>query len=292
MYLIFFFTFIFGTIIGSFLNVVVLRYGTRTQSRHLSAVAGRSFCFSCGKTLSWFELIPVLSFFVQKGRCRGCKSGISWQYPLVECITGAVFVAVVWKNLQSTTSNLQLFSSFWLLVVGCQLSVFALLIAIAVYDIRHKIIPNALVYGSGLLSLFFLLSTFHFSLSTFNSLSFWSGPLLALPFVGIWFFSRGRAMGLGDAKLILFFPWLLGLAGGLSAVLLGFWIGASVSVAGILLKGVVSSSGQLCSGLKAKLKNLTMKTELPLAPFLILGLFIVYLWGIDVTGLSLLLQGN
>lgn len=282
MYLLF--VFIFGTLIGSFLNVVVLRYGTTTKNRQ------RSFCFSCGKTLSWFELVPVLSFFVQKGRCRGCKSGISWQYPLVECITGAVFVAVVWKNLQPAISIPQFLSPLWLLVVGCQLSVFALLIAIAVYDIRHKIIPNALVYSAGLVSLLLLFATSYKLQAPNLPLDFWSGPLLAFPFAGIWFFSRGRAMGLGDAKLILFFPWLLGLAGGLSAVLLGFWMGASVSVAGILLKGVVSSSGRLCPGLKAKLKNLTMKTELPLAPFLILGLFIVYLWGIDVTGLSLLLS--
>ena len=173
-------------------------------------------------------------------------------------------------------------------MVGCQLSVFSLLIAITVYDLRHKIIPNGLVYSAALLSLLHLFLTSNFKLSTFN---FFIGPLLALPFAAIWFFSRGRAMGLGDAKLILFFPWLLGLAGGLSAVLLGFWIGASLSIAGILLKAVVSSAPRrVFPELKGKLKDLTMKTELPLAPFLILGLFIVYLFGIDVTGIGMLLE--
>src|SRR3989344_7889253 len=127
--------FIFGTIIGSFLNVVVLRYGTKS-------ISGRSFCFSCGKTLRWFELIPLFSFLAQGGRCRNCKAHISLQYPLVEFVTGLVFVAVAWKNLQPTTYNLQLYSPLSWSVVGCQLLVFSLLIALSVYDLKHKIIPD------------------------------------------------------------------------------------------------------------------------------------------------------
>ena len=289
--------FLFGLIIGSFLNVVVLRFGTKTISRK------RSFCFTCGKTLHWFELVPVLSFFAQKGRCRGCKGVISWQYPTVELLTGAIFAAVVYKNLQPITYNLQPLLSFsWWLVVGCQLLVWSLLIAILVYDLRHKIIPNKLVYGATITSLFLLFLTFNFKLSTLNSLDFLGGPLLALPFAAIWFFSRGRAMGLGDAKLILLFSWFLGFVGGLSAVLLGFWIGATVALLGIAFKLVSSISFPshssrakrthfLFPGLKASLKKLTMRTELPFAPFLILGLLIVYLWGVDVTGLGVLL-GN
>lgn len=285
--------FILGTIIGSFLNVVVLRYGTKKLS-------GRSMCFSCGKALSWFELVPVLSFFAQSGRCRGCKAGISWQYPVVELLTGLVFMLVFWKE-----SSLLFSSSFSLLTTNyllLTLSIWSLLIAIAVYDIRHKIIPNALVYSAALLSLVFLLVTSTFELKASSFLrDLVAGPLLALPFALVWFFSKGRAMGLGDAKLMLFFPWLVGLSGGVSAVLLGFWAGASIAIVGIILKAVASipdPSAQtkrrrfLLPDLKAGLKDLTMKTELPLAPFLILGLFIVYLFGIDVTGLSLLLQSG
>ncbi|NDE68410.1 prepilin peptidase, partial [bacterium] len=81
-WLIIFFTFVFGTIIGSFLNVVSLRYNTGM------GVNGRSRCFSCGKTLRWMELVPILSFVWQMGKCRKCETRISWQYPLIEAVAG------------------------------------------------------------------------------------------------------------------------------------------------------------------------------------------------------------
>src|SRR3989344_4445016 len=88
------FVFSFGTIIGSFLNVLVLRLGTGEAIGR-----GRSRCFSCGKTLTWRELIPLVSFITQKGKCRSCGSRISWQYPIVEFITGLVFLLVALKLL-------------------------------------------------------------------------------------------------------------------------------------------------------------------------------------------------
>src|ERR1035437_11136792 len=84
-------SFVFGTIIGSFLNVVSLRYNTGM------GVNGRSKCFTCGKTLTWKELIALFSFAVQKGACKKCKSKISWQYPLVEFLAGVFFVLIFLK---------------------------------------------------------------------------------------------------------------------------------------------------------------------------------------------------
>ena len=279
--------FLLGTSIGSFLNVVVLRYGTKKLS-------GRSMCFSCGKILHWFELLPVLSFFVQRGRCRGCKAGISFQYPLVELLTGFVFALVAWRNLQPTTDNLQLESPLLWFVVCGELLMFSLLIALSVYDLRHKIIPDALVFSAGIVSfLLFLYSYFIRQPADHSSylLDFWSGFFFAIPFALIWFLSKGRAMGLGDAKLVVLFPWFLGVAGGLSALVIGFWIGAAVALGGLFLKKMVAlfPRGSL-AGLRGRLKHLGMKTELPLGPFLVLGLFLVYVFGWDVTGLSLLLQ--
>src|SRR3989344_606823 len=83
------FSFAVGAIIGSFLNVVSLRFNTGV------GIGGRSKCMSCGTGLTWKELIPLVSFAAQKGSCRKCKSKISWQYPLVEFAAGAVFVLIL-----------------------------------------------------------------------------------------------------------------------------------------------------------------------------------------------------
>ena len=276
--------FLLGMIIGGFLNVVVLRYGTKKKN-------GRSMCFSCGKTLRWFELVPMLSFLVQGGRCRGCKSQISWQYISVELLTGLVFALVFWKNSFLLVSG---YSVIQLLVIGCEFLLWSLLIALSVYDIKHKIIPEALVYSACFVSLLVLLlsyrETYNLQLTTYN---FFSGFFFAIPFALLWFFSRGQAMGLGDAKLMLLFPWLLGLAKGLSALIIGFWIGAAVGLSALLLKMfVVHMPRSLYPNLRSKLRRVTMKSELPFGPFLVLGLFLVYLFGWDVTGLSLLLQNS
>ena len=81
----------FGIIIGSFLNVIILRYNTH------KTFGGRSACMSCTKKLHWYELIPIFSFVGLKGRCQTCKTKISWQYPLVELATGVMFVLIFCK---------------------------------------------------------------------------------------------------------------------------------------------------------------------------------------------------
>src|SRR3990167_8361302 len=83
--------FALGLIIGSFLNVVIYRYNTG------KTFGGRSKCLVCHKILSWHELIPLFSFIFLKGHCRGCKTRISFQYPLIEFITGLVFAFIFLK---------------------------------------------------------------------------------------------------------------------------------------------------------------------------------------------------
>src|SRR4051812_24315811 len=83
--------FIFGIIIGSFLNVVILRYNTERN------LGGRSACMSCRNTLAWYELVPLFSYIFQRGRCMNCKTKISAQYPIVEFITGILFMALFLK---------------------------------------------------------------------------------------------------------------------------------------------------------------------------------------------------
>jgi prepilin signal peptidase PulO-like enzyme (type II secretory pathway) len=261
------FVFLIGLCIGSFLNVVIYRYNTGR------GVNGRSGCMHCGKTLAWYELIPVISFLLQGGRCSKCSSKLSWQYPLVELSTAILFVATFYKYLNIVTSP----SIFILLAIS--LVAWCLLVVIVVYDIKHKIIPDGLVYTFAALG---LLRVFIFVPVT-PAVSFYTallaGPILFLPFFLLWFISDGRWIGLGDGKLALGIGWMLGLGLGLSAIVLSFWIGAIVSI-GLML----------FLELKLKGKHLTMKSEIPFAPFLIVGFAIVYFLSIDVLGLETILK--
>lgn len=256
------FMFLLGLVIGSFLNVVIYRFNSG------KTIGGRSICLACSKTLNWYELIPVLSFLFQKGRCRGCASKISHQYPLVELVTGFVFALIASHFLPI----LSVYSSYLFLLLYFSF-VFSLLIVIAVYDIRHKIIPDSLVYFFVVVS--FCSLWFHYTGSELvfvnpSLLSIFAGPILALPFALIWLFSQGKLMGLGDAKLIIGIGFLLGFSQGIAAIIIAFWIGAVASLI-ILLFGRF---------------KITMKTELPFAPFLILGTFLSFIYSIDVFSLS------
>jgi prepilin signal peptidase PulO-like enzyme (type II secretory pathway) len=245
--------FVLGTIIGSFLNVVILRYNTG-----VSVARGRSFCFSCGKKLGFFELVPVISFLLQKGKCRGCKSKISWQYPTVEFLTGVMFVLVFLKS-------------------GIEALVFiivSLLIAITVYDIKHKIIPDGLVFAFAVLSIVHIFT----SNQTHWVWFLLAGPLLALPLFLLWLCSKGAWMGLGDPKLVLGIGFFLGPIYGLSAIVLAFWAGA---IYGLIL--------MLLSKMHKFGLHISPKSELPFAPFLILGFLLVFFFNWDVFGLAFML---
>lgn len=271
------FYFIFGTIVGSFLNVVSLRYNTGR-----SIAVSRSQCFSCGKTLFWYELIPVFSFVAFKGKCHSCGSKISWQYPLVELLTGVLFLGVYLKFASFPTVSMMLSTSYMMLIIS-------LLIVILVYDIRHKIIPNAFVYPLIALSLvsvivpgvsegFLALGFENWKLEIGN---FLAGPILFLPFFFLWFFSRGKWMGLGDGKLVLGFGWLLGLSEGLSALVISFWAG---SIIGLLLIAMRTLQNKQIAQLSLfrNTTGFTMKSEIPFAPFLILGFLLVFFFDISV----------
>lgn len=241
--------FILGTIIGSFLNVVVLRYNTG-----LSFVSGRSQCFSCSKKLSWYENIPLFSFIFLGGRCLGCKSKISYQYPLVEFLTGTLFLGVFYEIGFSVLLPLYLIIA-------------SLLIVMSVYDLKHKIIPNSFVFLFDGLAFILLLSTHSFS-SLFSGSGFYdffAGPILFSFFGTLWLVSRGTWMGFGDAKLALGVGWMLGFSGGIFAIISAFWIGAIWSIIILALQKLNLS----------KLR-LGMKSEIPFAPFIIIALYLQF----------------
>jgi prepilin signal peptidase PulO-like enzyme (type II secretory pathway) len=252
-----------GTIIGSFLNVVIFRFNTG-----MTIVKGRSICMTCNRNLRWYELIPVLSFLIQSGKCRQCASNISHQYPLVELSTGIVFALIAYKFLPI----LYFSNSIYVFFLVLYMFLFSLLMVISVYDLRHKIIPDKLVIVFivvSLLSVFVNLSPFGslFIMPDYTALI--AGPVLALPFALIWLFSKGRLMGLGDGKLVLGIGWMLGLSAGVCMVILSFWIGTIISLTMMFLS-----------------KNkMNMKTEIPFAPYLILSALIVFIFNLDIFSL-------
>lgn len=259
----------FGLIIGSFLNVLIGRWGTQ-------ALSGRSMCPSCGHTIRWYDLVPILSWFLLHGRCRDCKSNISPQYPIVESATALLFLAVA-------TAPISL--SFKILA----LPIVALLLAIAIYDFYTTIIPDLWVVMCGILSLgVALYGAIEAELSLPPIIL--AGPAVALPLFTMWMVSHGRWMGLGDAKLALSLGWLLGLSGGMTALLLAFVLGALVGVPLLFFSSeywqrtpyhFLHRMFNVKSG-----KGYTMKSEIPFGPFLVASCFTLWflqMYGVEFT---------
>ncbi|MEX2145038.1 MAG: prepilin peptidase [Candidatus Spechtbacterales bacterium] len=270
-------SFVFGLLAGSFLNAVIyrlpapkLRQAGLRSSR--SIFVDRSRCPKCGKILSWHELVPVFSFLAQRGRCRGCKRGISLQYPLVEMATGALFsFTAFWVfggqafGTCGTELNCFLVSAFhWFIIAG--------LVVIFVYDLRHYIIPDKVLVPITLAALVWrflapqnleLIRIYPLAVNNLWALgtAVFAGFLTALPFALLHFVSGGRWMGFGDVKLAFFMGVLLGWPGILLAMFLGFNFGAVAGIA-LILAG------------KKKLKN-----QMPFAPFLILGTLTTLFFG-------------
>src|SRR3989344_659545 len=248
----FIFSFILGAMIGSFLNVVALRYNSGMTLK------GRSKCFSCGKNLEWHELIPIFSFFLQGGKCKTCKSAISWQYPIIEIIAGVLFISI-FIFFPPTTLESGFFTVFYLFIT-------CLLLIITIYDIKHKVIPDALVYTFAIVALARLFISPELDFIIPDLWQIMAGPILALPFALMWLMSKGTWMGLGDAKLVLGIGWVLGISAGVSAIILAFWIGAIVSVVWMYIV----------------FRKVKARYEIPFGPYLILGMYLVLLFGIKV----------
>jgi len=273
------FIFIFGLLVGSFLNCVIYRL-----EQEKSFLKGRSYCPHCKHTLSVRDLIPVFSYLLLRGRCRYCKGKISWQYPAVEIATGAMFLLI--SNFQFPISNEILIFNFQTLVNLLFLfSISSFLIIIFVFDLKHYIIPDKIIFPS--IGIVFLYRVFEFL-----SLNHWKliekqpfgefalrpdklkignfgallNPLYAALaasafFLLIFLVSRGRWLGFGDVKLAFFMGLFLGFPDILVGLFFAFLIGAIIGV------------GLIFSGRKK------LKSEIPFGPFLIIGVLIGFFWG-------------
>lgn len=252
------FYFLIGLAVGSFLNSVIYRLDKKE-----SVVKTRSYCPYCKKTLSWFELIPLMSFILQRGRCRSCHKKISWQYPLVELATGALFALVYnFSAYGGPAAGWQFLISliFWLFVVSC-------LVVIFVYDLKHYIISNEIVYSGIILTFLYQLQfsiinyqfSINFQFPIFNYLL--AGLIAGAFFLTIILISKGKWMGMGDVKLVVFMGLVLGWPDILAALFLAFLGGAFVSVILIISK------------------KKTLKSEVPFGPFLVGATIIAVFWG-------------
>lgn len=240
--------FLVGLLIGSFLGVVIARFHTGR-----SIATGRSMCDRCARTLHWYELIPVFSFLIQRAKCRTCKQQLSYQHPILELITGIIFVLLYTHTL---FLGLSFAMSILYFIFACVVA--SVLIVITVYDLKHKIIPDELVYMLAILSLGAIaFNTYHHSFIGLGD-ALLAGPLIALPFFLIWLISKGRAMGFGDVKLALVLGWLLGIHKGIVMLFFSFWIGGLVGLFLLALS-----------------KKYSLKSEVPFAPFLIVATAIV-----------------
>ncbi len=247
------FVFLFGLIIGSFLNVVIYRLHTG------KSLQGHSHCLSCGTTLRAYELVPLVSYLLLRGRCRSCGCYIPVRYFVVELCTGLLFLLSF--VFASSLSEMLL---WWV--------VMSLFVVITVYDVRHYIIPDSMTALLTLIGIFW----YGFLLYTGTPwITVGEAFLAALAGSGffflLWFISKGAWLGFGDVKLA--FPLALLVGPGLvfSMIVYSFWAGAAIS---LLLIGF----GRLMRGqvrLGKWTQRLTIKSVVPFAPFMILGCLIV-----------------
>ena len=265
LFLIIFFGFL-GLLVGSFINVVVLRYG------YTESANPRSECMQCSATLAWHDLVPVLSYIMLRARCRVCGSRLLSQYPLVELATGVLFAL--------TATHVTSFSPIAVFQMLTELAFWAGLVALTAYDMRHTLIPYSFLgflFGAALLHAMLPL------LASFDIVSFAlvvGGALVPGLFLGaVVLITRGRGMGAGDAYLAGIVGLFVGLPNAVPLLLFAIWIGT--------LWGLLLIFFRI---------NATLKTEIPFAPFLALGAVIVlgmtyagidtYTWLADFLSLS------
>jgi len=264
--------FVFGVVIGSFLNVVTMRYDGAHFLFDAKMIGGRSHCPHCKKTLRWFELVPIVSFLVQGGRCRRCKAKLSVQYPIVELLSGLIFVFVPYLPLTLGAGvGVSAFGTPLVLVAALWVAAFEALLVMAVIDIRMGIIPDEV---NIFLAAFGVLLTVALGVQAGTILSAVIGAAVAgVFFAALIAVTRGKGMGMGDLKLAIPLGLLFGWPGIVLVLIAAFVIGAVFGVA-VIVAG----------------KN-TMKGTVPFGPFLALGAATAFFWGPQIMSWYLSLLG-
>lgn len=262
---------VLGLLIGSFLNVVILRLPPRMEwqwkrdAREVlelpedpapappGIVLRRSHCPKCGMALKPWHNVPVLSWLALRGRCSGCGAAISVQYPLVEMLTGLAFAAIVWR-----------FGLSW--EAGAGLVFTALLVAMSGIDFRTTLLPDSLTLP--LLWLGLLLSTQGVFVDMPDAIYGAAVGYLSLWSV-YWAFkllTGKEGMGYGDFKLL---------------AALGAWCGVSALLPIILMSSLI---GAVVGGLLITLRGRDRAQPIPFGPFLAAAGWVQFIWGDAIVG--------
>ena len=253
MELILFTIFIFGTFVGSFLNVIV----DRTNAKE-AFLFGRSHCDYCKKQLKVIDLIPVLSFVLLNAKCRYCQKKLNIYYPITEILTGLIFTLSAIKAFNHVQISEFAISDVFLILLLFYIS--SVLIIIFFTDMKFGLIPFWAV-ASGIVVILLIHLFFPISENSLNNY-FLSAIGVFMGFLLIFLITKGHGMGFGDVVYVLF----MGLLLGFPLVILGLYI--------------AFLSGALISLILVALKRKKLKGDsIPFGPFLILGTWIAFYWG-------------
>jgi len=223
-----------GLCIGSFLNVVIYRVPIGQ-----SIVTPPSRCRKCGYRLQWYDNIPVLSWLFLRGRCRKCGVGVSMQYPIVELITGALFVLVIWMTPPGP-------------LLATRLILVCILIALFGIDLEHQILPNVITLPGIAIGVLLSLIAPPGWKDALVGVLLGGGVLYAI--AGAYYlWRREEGMGMGDVKMLAMIGAFLGWKAVLVTLVLSSFAGAIIGVA-----------------LMAAQRG-TMKFALPFGTFLAIG---------------------
>jgi leader peptidase (prepilin peptidase)/N-methyltransferase len=236
--------FLFGLVVGSFNNVAIFRI-----PEGKSILAPRSFCPQCGTTIVWYDNVPLLSYAILRGRCRNCHEPIPVRYPLIELLTGLLYLAVFAKC--GFTWKAELLP--YLLMV-------TVLVIVSTIDIQKQIIPNKIIYPAILIG-FVAMGIVSLVRGDGNIIlrSLIGFAIGGLP-LGLLALAIPKGMGMGDAKLAAFTGIFLGYYQALG-LFFGFLLG---SIIGIILM-VLGRQGR--------------KSRIPFGPYLAAGALIALFWG-------------
>lgn len=245
--------FILGLSVGSFLNVLIDRL-PKDES-----ILGRSHCDHCKHQLSWYDLIPLLSFSFLQGRCRYCRHKLSWQYPIVELTTGFL---IAYSYSSTPGEPLRVTPGVPLSPLYSPEAIFLSivisgLIVIFFTDLKYRIIPDQIL---GLLVFVSLIYLMIYQADNFfdHLISAMAGFLLFLSLVIL---TRGKGMGLGDVKFVFVIGLILGFPLIIVSLYLSFLTGAAISLI-LVIRG-----------------KKTMKSTIPFGPFLSGGAIVTLFYG-------------